>query len=117
VRTTHSSWTGSSHLYIDELDDDALYDAEEEDITPDQQGLHASDILASVEAEFHQAQMSDGLDQVRLIIGTENDSGISDKSIKDVLWDSYFNLEETVRWALGWAKSLIHVSVIDYIIR
>ena len=45
--------------------------------------------------------MNDGLEQVRLIVGDADVSGLSDNSIKDVLWDSYFSIEKTVNWALG----------------
>lgn len=45
--------------------------------------------------------MNYGLEQVRLIVGNAEVSGLSDNSIKDILWDSYFDIEKTVNWALG----------------
>ncbi|KAF8165067.1 hypothetical protein B0H34DRAFT_793499 [Crassisporium funariophilum] len=84
----------------DELNDDALSDGGEEDLTHEQQGLHEDTLLASVRAEIVQAQMSDGLEQVRLVIGNEDTSDLSDKSIKDALWEYYFDVEKTVTWAL-----------------
>lgn len=70
-------------------------------MTMEQQGLPEANMLASVHAEFIQAQMNDGLEQVRLIIGNEDMAGLSDDSIKDTLWEYYFNIEKTVQWALG----------------
>ncbi|KAF8803783.1 hypothetical protein BYT27DRAFT_7108972 [Phlegmacium glaucopus] len=67
----------------DELDDDALSDGGGEEMTIDQQ-----------------AQMNDGLEQVRLVIGDEVVSELSDDSIKDALWEYYFHIEKTVQWAL-----------------
>ena len=51
--------------------------------------------------EFLLAQLNDGLGQVRSIIGGEDVCGISDDSIREVLWEYYFNVEKTVRWAVG----------------
>jgi len=67
----------------DELDDDALSDGGEEDMTVEQQ-----------------ARLNDGLDQVRAIMGGEDDSGLSDGIIKNFLWDSYFDIEQTVQWSI-----------------
>lgn len=45
--------------------------------------------------------MSDGLEQVRVVIGSVDECGISDTDIKNALWNNYFAIEETVQWALG----------------
>lgn len=45
--------------------------------------------------------MNDGLEQVRIIIGDDGASGISDAEIKDVLWETFFDIEQTTEWALG----------------
>ena len=87
--------------FLDELDDDALSDGGEEEMTIEQQGLPEANMLASVHAEYAQAQMNDGLEQVRLVIGNELTSELSDNSIKDALWEYFFDIERTVRWALG----------------
>ncbi|KIM45904.1 hypothetical protein M413DRAFT_23715 [Hebeloma cylindrosporum] len=84
----------------DELDDDALSDGGEGEITPEQEGLHETQMLESVRAECIQAQMNDGLEQVRLIIGGEDVSELSDNSIKDALWEYYFDVEKTIQWSL-----------------
>ncbi|KAF8901630.1 hypothetical protein CPB84DRAFT_1846637 [Gymnopilus junonius] len=84
----------------DELDDDALSDGGEEEMTSEQQGLHETALLAFVQAEFAQAQMNDALDQVKLVIGNKAQSGLSDNAIRDVLWEYYFDVEKTVQWAL-----------------
>ena len=70
-------------------------------MTIEQQGLPEANMLASVHAEYVQAQMSDGFEQVRLVIGNEATSELSDNSIKDALWKYYFDIEKTVQWALG----------------
>ncbi|KAF8974681.1 hypothetical protein BDZ97DRAFT_1935463, partial [Flammula alnicola] len=84
----------------DELDDDALSDGGEGDMTLEQQGLQSGTLLESVRTEYIQAQMNDGLEQVRLIIGNEDISELSDNSIKDALWEYYFDVEKTVQWSL-----------------
>ena len=86
---------------LDELDDDALSDGGEEEMTIEQQGLPEANILASVQAEYVQAQMNDGLEQVRLTIGNQVMSELSENSIKDALWEYYFDVEKTVQWAFG----------------
>ncbi|KAJ8522995.1 hypothetical protein ONZ45_g508 [Pleurotus djamor] len=65
----------------DELDDDALSDGGDFDMTPEEQ-----------------EQMNDALEQVRHIVGDVYDCGISDADLKNVLWDRYFNVHETVGW-------------------
>jgi len=45
--------------------------------------------------------MSDGLQQVRRTIGSEDLSGLSDNSIKEMLWEYYFDVEKTIKWAAG----------------
>lgn len=71
-------------------------------MTPEQQGLHENTILQSVRAELVQAQMNDGLDQVRLVVGDEAQSGLSDNAVRDALWEYYFDVERTIQWAFGW---------------
>ena len=70
-------------------------------MTMEQQGLPEANMLESVHAEYVQARMNDGLEQVRLLIGDEDVSEVSDESIKDTLWEYYFDLEKTIQWALG----------------
>jgi hypothetical protein len=67
--------------YEDELDDDALSDGGEEELTEEQR-----------------VQLEEGLEQVREVIGNEEVSGISDAMIQDGLWISYFSVEETLQW-------------------
>lgn len=45
--------------------------------------------------------MNDGLEQVRLAIGDTDQSEVSDNSIKEVLWEYYFDIEKTLQWAIG----------------
>ncbi|KAG6903305.1 hypothetical protein C0995_013058 [Termitomyces sp. Mi166 len=67
----------------DELDDDALSDGGEEEITDEQH-----------------AQLLHGLEEVRQVIGDEYVSGFSDNELKDVLWECFFDIEKTIQWAL-----------------
>ncbi|KAF9045950.1 hypothetical protein BDZ89DRAFT_100825 [Hymenopellis radicata] len=68
----------------DELDDDALSDGGEEEMSEKDQ--------AALEAAF---------EQVISVIGDSNTTGLSDKQVKAALWDAYFDVEETIEWALG----------------
>jgi len=47
------------------------------------------------------AQMIDGLEQVRNILGNQEHSGCSDQSIKDALWEFFFDVDKSVVWLLG----------------
>ncbi|KAF8665717.1 hypothetical protein AX16_000167 [Volvariella volvacea WC 439] len=67
-----------------ELEDDALSDGGEDEITPDQY-----------------IQLDESLEQVRKVIGDAQTSGLSDQELKDRLWEWYFNVESTIRWAFG----------------
>lgn len=58
--------------------------------------------------------MNDGLEQVRIIIGDDETSGISDNAIKDVLWENYFDIEQTTEWALGaWFDIIEHPTLVN----
>jgi hypothetical protein len=50
---------------------------------------------------FATALLNNGFDQVRGIIGDEEESGLSDAAIKNALWHYYFDIEKTVQWLLG----------------
>ncbi|KAA1465998.1 hypothetical protein DENSPDRAFT_5738 [Dentipellis sp. KUC8613] len=67
----------------DERDDGALSDGGDEDMTREQRIL-----------------MERGLDHIRNIIGSEEDSGFTDSFIEDTLWDCYFDVEKSVEWLL-----------------
>ena len=45
--------------------------------------------------------MIDGLEQVRNILGDQEQSGFSDQSIKDALWEFFFDVDKSVVWLLG----------------
>ncbi|GLB33494.1 putative elongation factor Tu C-terminal domain [Lyophyllum shimeji] len=67
----------------DELDDDALSDGGEDYMTEEQH-----------------ARLLYGLEQVRQVLGDEDVTGLSDKDIKDALWEYFFDEEKTIQWAL-----------------
>jgi len=52
------------------------------------------------------AQMIDGLEQVRNILGDQEHSGFSDQAIKDALWEFFFDVDKSVVWLLGASCSL-----------
>jgi len=51
--------------------------------------------------------MIDGLEQVRSILGDQEQSGCSDQAIKDALWEFYFDVDKSVVWLLG-ASNRMH---------
>ncbi|KAG6919272.1 hypothetical protein DXG01_007404 [Tephrocybe rancida] len=46
------------------------------------------------------AQLLHGLEQVRQVLGDENVSGLSDKDIRDTLWEFFFDVGKTIEWAV-----------------
>ncbi|KAF8528930.1 P-loop containing nucleoside triphosphate hydrolase protein [Hysterangium stoloniferum] len=83
----------SRHRFIkninidDELEDDALSDGGEADLSPEQQ-----------------VQLDTAVAQVRSIFGSEDTSGISNAQIRDAAWEFYFDVEQTVDWLLAAKK-------------
>ncbi|KAK0242422.1 hypothetical protein EDD85DRAFT_288059 [Armillaria nabsnona] len=67
----------------DELDDDALSDGGDEETT-----------------EQEQAELDAAFEQVRDIIGDEDTTGISEHEIKEYLWERFFQVDQTIQWAL-----------------
>jgi hypothetical protein len=47
------------------------------------------------------AQLEAGLENVRAIIGSEEQSGFTDSFIRESLWDCYFDVGNTVEWLTG----------------
>jgi hypothetical protein len=60
--------------------------------------LHFIGILA--------AQLSNGLTRARAILGSEEESGLSDKAVKDAIWDQWFDVDKAVRWLLGLSQTI-----------
>ncbi|KAF8631149.1 hypothetical protein AX15_002495 [Amanita polypyramis BW_CC] len=67
----------------DELEDGALSDGADYDMTVDQQ-----------------EEMEAGLEEVRNVIGDDQVSGLSDATLKDALWEYYFDVSRTIQWAI-----------------
>ena len=44
------------------------------------------------------AQMEDGLERVRTVLGSEAQSGLSDGIIRDMLWEAYFDIDQAIDW-------------------
>jgi len=70
-------------LSSEERDDGALSDGGD-DMTPDEH-----------------AQLEAGLENVRVILGSEEQSGFTDSFIRESLWDCYFDVDKTVEWLAG----------------
>ncbi|GJJ07398.1 hypothetical protein Clacol_001600 [Clathrus columnatus] len=81
LHIAHSEALDVSYPCVDELDDDALSDGGEED--------------------FRLEQFDMAFAQARSILGSEENSGISDKQIKDTVWEFYFDVEKSIDWLLG----------------
>ncbi|KAF9651277.1 hypothetical protein BDM02DRAFT_917119 [Thelephora ganbajun] len=47
--------------------------------------------------EEQHAQMIDGLEQMRSILGDQEQSGFSDQAIKDALWEFFFDVDKSMR--------------------
>lgn len=47
--------------------------------------------------------MNSALDQVRTVLGDEDASGLSDQTLRDSLWEYFFDVEKTIQWAIGWS--------------
>lgn len=47
------------------------------------------------------AQMIDGLEQVRNILGDQEQSGCTDQAVRDALWEFFFDVDKSVVWLLG----------------
>ncbi|KAK7060217.1 hypothetical protein VNI00_000982 [Paramarasmius palmivorus] len=79
----------SRHRYVknlnldEELDDDALSDGGEDEITQEQH-----------------MQLIDALERVREVVGEEDISGLPDSEVRDTIWYYNFDLEDTIRWCL-----------------
>ena len=45
--------------------------------------------------------MIDGLEEVRRILGDQEQSGFTDQAIKDALWEFFFDVDKSVIWLSG----------------
>lgn len=88
---------------VDELivDQDEGSDGGDEELTAEQQGMCLSFAPIHHIHPPYTVQLIDALEQVRRVIGDEEDCGISDREIKDTAWYYFFDTEKTVHWCLG----------------
>jgi len=81
-------------------DDGALSDGGD-DMTPEQYSM-GTPVAFSVphcllgQSAVFPAQMEAGLEDIRAVFGTEEKSGFTDSYIRESLWDSNFNVDETI---------------------
>jgi len=45
--------------------------------------------------------MEAALENIRAILGSEDQSGFTDSFIRETIWDCYFDVEQTVEWLSG----------------
>lgn len=85
------------------MDDDAISDGGEDVLTPEQHGAFkfeaGHDCFTYTGHAI--AQLESGLEHVRAVIGSEEDSGLADGVVRDALWDQYFDVENAIGWLLG----------------
>jgi elongation factor 1 alpha-like protein len=48
--------------------------------------------------------MEDGLEKIREILGTEEQTGLSDQTINQTLWDAWFDVDKALGWLLRTSK-------------
>ncbi|KZT39632.1 hypothetical protein SISSUDRAFT_623650 [Sistotremastrum suecicum HHB10207 ss-3] len=55
-------------------------------------------------------QLDSASAEVRRLLGPEDTSGFSNDDIRAAVWDSYFDVEESVKWLLG---TLVHSESVE----
>ena len=85
----------------DELDDDALSDGGDEEISEQDQGASFRTPISRVRFTLPAASLDDAFEKVVAVIGNATATGLSDRDVKNVIWDNYFGVESTIEWALG----------------
>ena len=95
---------------------DGFSDSQEEEMTEEQHGppRNLTSLLPlNSPHDRPTAQMIDGLEQVRNILGDQEHSGFSDQSIKDALWEFFFDVDKSVVWLLGESYPCIQAMSVD----
>lgn len=59
--------------------------------------------------------MNVGLEHVRAIIGSHQASGLDDNTIKNALWNEYFDVDRAVDWLMGQWIFLLHRSTVLHV--
>jgi hypothetical protein len=84
---------------------DGFSDSQEEEMTEEQHGGFPHPLYSVLPLNFAHdrptAQMIDGLEQVRNVLGDQEHSGFPDQAIKDALWEFFFDVDKSVVWLLG----------------
>jgi len=98
-----------SNTPLDELDDDALSDGGEEEMTAEQQRMFdsAESPILYVPLTNKLVQMNDAFERIRDTLGEEGLSEIPDNEIKDAIWYYHFDIEQSLDWCL---REYIYVS-------
>jgi len=82
---------------------DGISDSQDEEMMTEEQHGAICRRLSALPPSSHglKAQMIDGLEQVRNILGDQEQSGFPDQAIKDALWEFFFDVDKSVVWLLG----------------
>ncbi|KAH0839623.1 hypothetical protein J3R83DRAFT_539 [Lanmaoa asiatica] len=93
----------SRHRLIRNIDihaelDDAAFDDDADDLTEEQHGVSSPRLPSSPHSSPYAAQMESGIEHIRAIVGDEASSGLDDAIIRDTLWQSYFDIEQSIAW-------------------
>lgn len=59
--------------------------------------------------------MEAGFEHIRAVLGDEVTSGLDDAIIKDTLWQSYFDVEQSIVWLFGSSSSLREIPLSFFI--
>lgn len=94
-------WIFEYPIRADELDDDALSDGGDDGMTDEQHGQSRFTPKTPCLISTYVGQMIFSLEQVKTILGDEDVSGLSDQTLKDCLWEYFFDVEKTLQWAAG----------------
>ena len=85
----------------EELQDDALSDGGEDDLSPEDHGIYARFIQPDCLAYSVTERLNNGWEQIRAMMGDEEQSGITDSEIKDTLYHYYFDVQQSLNWLYG----------------
>jgi hypothetical protein len=97
---------------IDELDDQALSDGGEDTLSPEDQGKSRMIPHSQIANDAWAAKMEEGLEKIKEILGTEEETGLSDQTINQTLWDAWFDVDKALGWLLRTSHNLTRSKII-----
>ena len=81
-------------------------------MTPEQYGMGIPLLFASPHCSVRlsagfPAQMEAGLESIRAVLGSEEQSGFTDSYIGETLWDCNFDVDETIEGLTGMSRAYL----------